>query len=298
MRLGSMLAVIGLFGVILHSESQARMRVLAPSSKWQMNYDRDSCTLSRAFGKDDDYVVVQFIRYQPSAGFDLNLIGKPFRAPSSPERLRIKFGEVGSAVTSSAIVGVNGIGSARRPMLFAWGRLDNLDEDKIDFDKLDAAEAFAMSAIDPTVEAAVTAVSIEGNGSTVTLQLGSMAPPMREMRKCTTELVQSWGLRPEEQERLLSRPIPKQNPARWLSTDDYPSGSLSRGEQAIIRFRLMVGADGQVTTCSIQSSVGGPDFAEVSCALVKRRAHFNPARLPDMTPVPSYYLGRIRWMIP
>ena len=120
---------------------------------------------------------------------------------------------------------------------------------------------------------------------------------MAALRKCTEELVKEWGLNPAQQEALPARPMPKSSPGDWLHSSDYPRESLAMGQQAIVRYRLMVDAAGAVTNCAVQSAIAKGNFAELTCELLKRRARFDPARDATGTAVGSYYVGKVRWIM-
>ncbi len=269
---------------------------LAPSSKWWMDYAPDSCSLSRAFGAGKERVVAQFIRYEPSAGFDLHLASELFSNSANLPDLRLRFGASGDFVRAGAMSGTTG----PLPALFLHGRLDNLDLHGFDHEQSNwtPEQRAALAGMDPAVESAVNSATLIFRNKTVVLRLGGMRPPMVEMRKCTTDLVKLWGLDPEQQEGRSSQPIPKSNPGYWLASSDYPLDSLAKGEQAIIRFRLMVDAAGQPTQCAVQAAIARGDFARITCDLLKRRARFQPAKASDGQAISSYYVNSVRWIIP
>ncbi|MDE2620838.1 MAG: energy transducer TonB [Sphingomonadales bacterium] len=93
--------------------------------------------------------------------------------------------------------------------------------------------------------------------------------------------------------------MPKCSPARWLTSSDYPTAKLLRGEQAITAFRLLVGPVGRATGCSVQSHIArNATFAQTTCAALIRLARFTPARPATGETVASYLTNRARWVIP
>jgi hypothetical protein len=270
---------------------------LAASSKWAIDYADDSCRLMRTFGTDPSPLLLQFIRYGPGPFFDLHVIGEPLGSlrPETPARLN--FGPGGTFVRSTPAIGTAGT----IPAIFLAGRLDNIDMnsiDRSDFAKMSVEQRLALSKIEPSKETSVSTATLVLGAQTFTLGLGSMGPPMEAMRKCTNDLVESWGLDPAEQEALICLPQPKSSPGSWLRSGDYPKLSADRGEQAIIRYRLMVDGAGIVVSCAVQAAFAkNADFAETTCNILKRRARFEPARTATGAPVASYYLGKVRWRI-
>lgn len=91
---------------------------------------------------------------------------------------------------------------------------------------------------------------------------------------------------------------PKGNPANWATTNDYPTRALREEREGTTSFRVTVGPDGRVTSCSVTGSSGSPDLDEATCSNVTRRARFNPATDGEGNPTTGQYSSRVRWVIP
>ena len=91
---------------------------------------------------------------------------------------------------------------------------------------------------------------------------------------------------------------PRNDPARWVTTDDYRSSWLRREIAGRASFRLDIAASGQVTGCTITASTGHRELDEATCSLVQRRAKFQPARGRDGEPMATTYSQSIVWQIP
>ena len=94
------------------------------------------------------------------------------------------------------------------------------------------------------------------------------------------------------------RAQPKGSPANWATTNDYPTRALREERAGTTGFRVSVGPDGRVTSCSVTSSSGSPDLDEATCSNVTRRARFTPATDGEGNPTTDSYSNRIRWVIP
>ena len=92
--------------------------------------------------------------------------------------------------------------------------------------------------------------------------------------------------------------VPKGSPANWATTNDYPTRALREERAGTTGFRVSVGPDGRVTSCSVTSSSGSPDLDEATCSNVTRRARFAPATDGEGNPTTDSYSNRIRWVIP
>lgn len=91
---------------------------------------------------------------------------------------------------------------------------------------------------------------------------------------------------------------PRGNPASWATDNDYPTRALREERAGTTGFRVTVGADGRVSSCTVTSSSGSPDLDEATCSNVTRRARFNAATDGEGQPVAGSYSNRIRWVIP
>lgn len=92
--------------------------------------------------------------------------------------------------------------------------------------------------------------------------------------------------------------MPKGNPANWATTNDYPTRALREEREGTTGFRVTVGTDGRVTSCTVTSSSGSADLDEATCSNVTRRARFNPATDGEGNPTTGQYSNRVRWVIP
>lgn len=91
---------------------------------------------------------------------------------------------------------------------------------------------------------------------------------------------------------------PRTNPAGWVTTDDYRSNWIRQEMTGKARFRLEIAADGRVMNCTITGSSGHSQLDAATCALVSRRAKFQPARGSEGQPVVGSYSSAIDWQLP
>lgn len=91
---------------------------------------------------------------------------------------------------------------------------------------------------------------------------------------------------------------PRTDPKRWVTTDDYRSNWIRQEMTGKARFRLEIAADGRVTNCIITGSSGHSQLDAATCALVSKRAKFQPARGNGGEPVAGTYSNAIDWQLP
>jgi len=190
-----------------------------------------------------------------------------------------------------------------------WSRIDLRSEDAADRAKKDADARKAHPgerppALNPAVEAqkkserqafaaAVRGLEIDTRKSRpVILDTGSLAMPIKAFDQCSRDSLRDWGVDPEVEEKIV-RPVWAPDPKAWFTAEDYPRDMVVRGQESVVKVRLLVDATGRVTKCTSLSHFKLPEFNQVVCDKFTARAHFEPAELADGTKVPSYYVNRI-----
>lgn len=91
---------------------------------------------------------------------------------------------------------------------------------------------------------------------------------------------------------------PRNDPGAWLSDRDYRSSWARRDLTGVAKFRLDISAQGKVSGCRIIGSTGHAELDEATCALVGKRARFEPARGTSGEPVAGNYTGSVMWQLP
>ena len=281
-----------MISALLPQAARAADKVLEPSDKWVLNYANDSCRLARAFGKDDDKVVLVLDQFMPAGTMDLSLIGKRLgRFGSNRVPLSSTFGPgLPAGEFREALTGT--LGPAKTAILMTGPR-DILNRPLAHKSGEPSEEILPTT---PAQEVAITEVRIAASSMRLTLRTGSMGAPLAAMRTCITSLVKDWGLDPAQQDALTKRVSPLGKPGTWLTPSDYPAGALAMGASAVVRFRIMVGADGVPTKCFVQQATMSPEFIKLTCDLLVKRARFSPALDRDGKPVASFYTNSVRWL--
>lgn len=83
-----------------------------------------------------------------------------------------------------------------------------------------------------------------------------------------------------------------------ISPGDYPPSALRNDEQGTVGFRLDIGADGRVRSCSVITSSGSSSLDAATCRIMHSRASFTPATNDKGQSVDGSYQGRIAWRLP
>ncbi|HEV7661563.1 MAG TPA: energy transducer TonB [Allosphingosinicella sp.] len=88
------------------------------------------------------------------------------------------------------------------------------------------------------------------------------------------------------------------NLGEYFSVDDYPPAALRAQQEGMVGFRLTVGRDGRVSRCRATSTSGSVALDRATCAILRRRARYWPARDAGGRPTRGTDAGRISWRLP
>lgn len=286
----ALLAVLAL----LPLSARAADKAMEPSDKWVLNYANDSCRLARGFGEGPDRLVLILDQYQPGGVMDLSLVGKRFSRFTVPRvPVSVTFGPaLPAGELRDAITGSLGPDNTAVVMVGPRDILNRSTSHK----GAGANEEIPQTTAEQ--EDAITEVRIAVSSMRFTLHTGSLKAPLAAMRTCMANLVRDWGLDPVQQLALSKRVVPVGRPGNWATSEDYPKGALAKGASAIVRFRMMVGADGVPTQCFVQQATMSPEFIKLTCDILMKRARFSPALDATGKPVASYYTNSVRWLAP
>ena len=94
---------------------------------------------------------------------------------------------------------------------------------------------------------------------------------------------------------LASPPVPANDPAKWVTANDYPTHRYIEGTA---KAELMVGINGRITQCDIVQSAGDAALDKATCRNLSRRARFIPAKNDIGEAVSGTYSVTTRWEIP
>jgi len=275
------------------------VRQLAPSSQWVVNWAEQSCSLARVFGDGDRKVTVFFDQFEPGDDFSLTMVGKSIgEVAGSPVGATLQFGP------SEAQDDVTAVGATTKdsPALILQGtqRLAPPTEAEKTARKKYRGDGrqYELAPVGPARERAVTWLRLNKVlRYDLQLETGPMDAPLAALRDCSWDMVKSWGLDVEQQKHLSAKAYPTVPAGEWFSDNDYPPEMQRNGSQAIVNFRILVDADGRVSSCVIQTSTRPKAFDDVVCAKVMKRARFHAALGADGKPVPSFWRQTVNFRL-
>ncbi len=91
---------------------------------------------------------------------------------------------------------------------------------------------------------------------------------------------------------------PTNNPATWVTPNDYPTYALANEMDGTTGFSLSISLNGRVKNCNITRSSGYEPLDQATCKYINRRARFTPAADNKSRPMTSEFKSSVRWVIP
>lgn len=264
----TMLTALLFAGTAQAGSNAAPPAELLPSGKWQVEYAKSSCIISRQFGQKPNAILFG-IKPSPNSDivslFVIQSSGKA-RGIRGVADIRLSSGYTPDSanywsVTSKGLR-VTTIGLPR-PALEALAKGDSI----------------AIKA---------------GESVNATLKPTGFDRVLKALEDCESDLLTSWGFDKAAQAAVAKRP--QGSFAGVFNADDYPSDALESGLGGSVGFRLRIEQDGKISDCAVIESSGTPSLDKQTCAVVKKRARFSPALGHDGKPIWSFTFGRTVWM--
>lgn len=270
---------------VCHTPVLAEPVVLKPSSPWNVDFADNKCRLGRLFGEGEDGHLLSLEQYWPSVQAGLTIAGPALKRFRPFKDVEIAFFEGQSPQSRVALMGkVEGIGTA---LVISSIRLDG--ETQEGDGPLGPVGPDAMMAMG---KKANTLLVRQGN-QTVTLQTGPLGEAFKVMNSCTLDLLRGWGVDTEKYITARSGPVWSNQAtlARKIAAF-YPSYAAASGEQAILRMRVIVSAEGAVESCEIIEATNSKRLKSPACEIMGD-AKFEPARDASGQPFRSFFATSI-----
>lgn len=265
------------------------VQTFTPLKSWNVDYADDSCALRREFTSGEDNVLFEMRQFAPGDAFTATAASTSFRPGLRPLRVRFLPDTMSHVAAAS-----NALNYPNRLFGYSWN--DTFMPLEKGSDKLQV-----IGSIPDTIsrEKAVQGIELsEGLRRTILLTTGEMKRPMDGMRKCMDELLTHWGI-DAVAHRTLSRRAVAKDQQKWAQViqNRYPDEMLRLSKGGIVRVRIMVGIDGQPTSCHMQVRSQDPSFETTACAGIMKAARFEPALDAGGKPIASYFVTSIFYKV-
>jgi TonB family protein len=258
-----------LVALLLGAASAAAPAELSPSGKWQVEYAKSSCIVSRAFGEGDQRTL-----------FGL----KPAPYSETVPLLIIKQSAPGRSARGEAQVSLSGgfvpEFASYATVTSSGTRVTMINVPRATLDSLANGDSITIKA---------------DRWANVTLNPTGFDKVMKAVDACESDLLVSWGFDKAAQAAVATRP--KGRLANAFKGDDYPENELMAGIGGTTGVRLRIEPDGKVSECAVIESSGSAGLDKQTCAVSKRRGRYTPAIGHDGKPLWSFTFERITWMV-
>ena len=268
-------------------EMPDNLEKLLPSTEWNIDFGENTCRLARVFGEGENKHILFVEQAGPSESFNLTIAGpgmKKYRQIIT--RLTLKPDE-GFPQTYGNPAEVVGYGPGE---VFTSLKINEPDE------STDGALR-TLPHIDLDEAAAIERVVYGHGGSALSFETGEMASPFQALNVCSADFVRAWGLDEGEHQSFEKMAV-------WKNEADiakriqkkYTRAALKRGEQAILRMRVIVETDGSVSDCTLTDATETERLESNACDEMAK-AEFAPALDKAGNPMRSFYLTNIIYRI-
>lgn len=245
---------------------------LKPTSPWVVDYADKMCILQRVFGTGSEQITVG-LKPAP-AGVSMTVV---MLTPNNAKRV----------TNGDATLTFDGQSMAKSRYIAGPVRGKEMRITAIDFKRDELTELPQAKQI-----------RIEAGNVDATIAPNRLPDALRALSACEADLLATWGMDAKVIANIADYPtIDADSAAAFFSPDDYPTEALARGEQGLAGARVFVSTDGNVRECSIIESSGSASIDAKTCAIVRKRFRYKPARLRTGESVASFTYARVRWEI-
>lgn len=272
--------------------SAAEPVAIAPNGPWNLDYADEKCMLTRLFGEGENMHFLAFQQYWPAREAGVTVAGPSFNRFRSLAKTDVRFFDEQEPMQTTPFTG--SVGTYGTGVIFSTLRPDTGVPEA---NKLGETGQPGLPQMDVALGQQMRFFELQQGGRTVRLETGAMDEAFAALNQCTISLLGEWGLDAERHLTAQSKP-------RWLNeaalvrkiVASYPRDALAQGEQAILRMRVIVSADGAVESCTLIKATNTIRLESPVCDVMKR-AEFEPARDANGQPFRSLFATAITYRI-
>ena len=288
MRKALYLAIAASLGAAPMAQAQ-EAAVFKPSGGWTAEFGDDYCRLIRNFSDGKDEVSLALERTHPGEVVRLIIVGEGIKPYGSAEEIELSLLPAGA------------------PVKARFYRSQTADgKQYLTFDPAPLAPAAgpppaAGGPPGPPIydreKEKATAQGIAGFSLAAGLsaparfETGALKAPVEVMQTCADDLLEVWGLDPQKHRTMTAAPVPTPPSNGVLPQGTIPFtefGKLSGGSNQV---RLIIGADGKPTSCTIYAPTLSKTLNDRICSLAMERASFQPAKDAGGAAMASFWMG-------
>ncbi|MEP3422635.1 MAG: energy transducer TonB [Erythrobacter sp.] len=260
---------------------------LEPISPWNIDFAADKCRLARLFGTGGDDEERHFLFFEqvaPQSGFAMTMAGPEIARYRNGSRVEMGM-EGNEPMERLETLGRRGTVASIGPAIVIATR---------SLGRAPGAVAPYSAGIDLDEAANVDRIVLRRSRRVLSIETGNMMAPFQALNACTFDLLESWGLDPEQHRRYT--------PAQWQNMEsiarriqaNYPRRALNSGENGNFRMRVIIETDGSVSDCFMGQSTETRRLESPACDEMSD-AVFTPAKDSAGNPIRSFYATSISY---
>ena len=266
-------------GLATSPSANAMSAPRAPTAKWVVDFADNMCTATRSYGTAEKPLHLT-LKPSPTGGTVQLIVisgGGSGTLSGEPEQhsAKIQLGNADPFKVSMLVYGQKSGNSWQNVHIVTlptkeWAPIKSASSLRID----------SLTALD------------------VTFALSQMGTVVNVLDRCIADLLEHWGMTPDQQARVKTEPRSEAPSASYFRDDDYPRGSLQLHQSGSTSVRLLIDEGGKIADCAVTSTSGSAALDTMTCFVLRTRAKFRPALDKDDKPLKSFVDGRIHWVIP
>lgn len=287
----SLLATAGLV-VGPAAQAQAEEGVFTPTAAWVADYGDDYCRLVRTFSDGKDELSLALERLQPGSQVRLIMVGDGLRPFRGADQIAYQFLPAGSVAKVRYVRSATADGKqflsfdpmTLAPFVFAPPAPGTPSGPP-------APPSYDRAKEQETARGITGIALSEGLISPARIETGSLRAPIAAMQTCADDLLKVSVNAPDSAQVLTVPAIPNLSPDGWLPQGMIPFTEFSKFSGGANQVRLVLGADGKPTGCSIYSPSLAKSLNDRVCGVLMEKASFQPAKDAAGQPMASYWMG-------
>lgn len=284
---------LALAGLLQAGAVHARDKVydLQPSSPWNVDWADNYCVLQRMFGEGDEGVLLRVMAFVPGANYQIQLTGELADLREPKRAISVAFAPFPEYEANAMGASVKNATTTYPSLVFST----QIARDAAQLAAM-AHDANARASDDAPAKPFVRPLADEVHSLDVDLKLrelvfqtGSLAKPLAALTQCADNLLAKWGVDPELQRQVVTRPRMAGTSAlvRKLKAD-FMSDLGKQGAQGRVNVVVTLDAKGTPLSCRVPISQNDQRLDEMVCERMMK-LQFEPARRADGSGVASYF---------
>lgn len=272
-------------GMLASTTAQAQDgAAFRPVGGWTADYGEDYCRLIRTFSNGNDEVSLALERTQPGSPMRLIMVGDGIKTFRGADQIGFSFTPGGNAAKSRYVRSETSDGKQ-------YLNFDPVTLTAFTFTPGTPPPMYSRTTEQETARGINGLALNEGLTDPVRFETGSLRAPITALQTCADDLLTVWGLDPEKHKTMTTLAILNPDPNGVLPQGTIPFGDFGKFGGGANQVRVLIGADGKPTGCTIYSPTLAQSLNERICTLVMSKATFQPAKDADGQPMASFWMG-------